>query len=78
MSVNFEVLAGWVRHGENPEHEASRGDFGLTHPSAPHASWSLCDWEAVSARAGAWRLPRKGIRRGLVSEKTRRDLPQNV
>lgn len=64
--------------GGNPEHKQNPGDFGLTPPSAPRTGKSLCDAVSIFDRDTATKLLRKGLKKGLVSDRSSGDWPQNV
>lgn len=74
----LSALSQRARYGGNPDHKRSPGDFGLTPPSNPRTSKSLCDDAGITTRAEAERLLRRGIELGLVSEQERGGWPQNV
>jgi hypothetical protein len=71
-------LAQKVRYGGNPEHKKNPGDFGLTPPSDPRPGKSLCDGIRIYTRADALALLRKGLSRGLVSDRAVGDWPKNI
>lgn len=71
-------LVGRVRYGGNPAHKKNPGDFDLKPPAQPRADKTLCDAVGITKRSEALQLLQEGVRRGLVSEQTRGDFPQNV
>lgn len=75
----LEWLLKKVGYGGNPEHKRNPGDFGLTPPSNPHQSKSLCDVAKVFNREFALYLLKEGVRHGLISEQTNEhNFPQNI
>lgn len=72
------VLARKVCYGGNPEHKKNPGDFGLTPPSHPRQGKSLCDDVGIFSRKDALRYLQSGLSKGLVSERTKGDWPQNI
>jgi hypothetical protein len=72
------ALATRITYGGNPEHKRNPGDFALTPPAQPRADKTLCDAVGIHKRAVAQTLLRKGVRKGLISEQTRGEYPQNV
>lgn len=75
---NLAELASQARYGGNPEHKRNPGDFGLTPPSRPRPGKSLCDSVKVFTRKEALELLRKGIEKGLVSDRFEGQWPKNV
>jgi hypothetical protein len=76
-----EVLAGLAKkvgYGGNPEHKKNPGDFGLTPPSDPRLGKSLCDDAGVFTRRTALTLLKRGLKKGLVSERFDGEWPQNI
>lgn len=71
-------LIAAVGYGGNPEHKADPGDFGLVPPAAPRPDKTLCDAIRVHGRDEALALLRRGIERGLVSERRSGAFPQNI
>ncbi len=71
-------LASKAQYGGNPEHKRNPGDFNLTPPSSPRAGKSLCDSVKVFTRKEALDLLRKGIKMGLISDRTEGCWPKNV
>ena len=71
-------LADSVKYGGNPEHKRNPGDFQLNPPAQPRADKTLCDAVGIFDMATALGLLREGVRRGLISEQTRGDFPQNI
>jgi hypothetical protein len=71
-------MAEAARYGGNPEHKRRPGDYGLTPPSAPRLSKTLCDAGRDFLRAEAGALLRQGFERGMISAERRNDWPQNV
>ncbi len=76
--VRLGELAAKVRYGGNPEHKRNPGDFGLTPPSDPRPGKSLCDGVGVYSRAEALTLLKKGLLRGLVSDRSVGEWPKNI
>ena len=74
----LELLADSVKYGGNPEHKSNPGDFQLHPPAQPRADKTLCDAVGIFKRAKALELLREGVRRGLISEQTRGEFPQNI
>jgi hypothetical protein len=75
---HLEKLAGLVKYGGNPEHKFNPGDFGLTPPSYPRKGKSLCDAAEIFSRKDALKLLRKGIKAGLISERSEGKWPRNI
>lgn len=71
-------LAKKVAYGGNPEHKKSPGDFGLTPPSDPRLGKSLCDDVDIFSRRTALKLLRRGLRKGLVSDRFNGGWPKNI
>ncbi|MDB9310574.1 hypothetical protein PN471_18490 [Aphanizomenon sp. CS-733/32] len=71
-------LASKAKYGGNPEHKRNPGDFNLTPPSSPRKKKSLCDSVKVFTRKEALALLRKGIKMGLVSDRSTGFWPKNV
>lgn len=71
-------LAGQVRYGGNPEHKRNPGDFGLTPPASPRSDKTLCDGAGIFSRKLALDLLQQGVLRGLVSQQSRDNFPQNI
>jgi len=69
-----------VRYGGNPEHKRNPGNFGLTPPACHRGDNALCDSAGIFDHAIAAKLLRDGIRKGLVSRRTKGEgnYPQNV
>jgi len=67
-----------MHYGGNPEHKRNPGDFGLTPPSSPRLDKSCCDEVAITSRAEALRLLKKGVRKALVSVQKHHGSPQNI
>lgn len=76
--AHLRKLASRVGYGGNPEHKLNPGDFGLTPPKNPRPGKSLCDDVAIFSRAVALTLLRKGLRRGLVSDRFHDAWPRNI
>jgi hypothetical protein len=75
----LEVLAGRVKYGGNPEHKRRPGDFGLTLPAQPRPDKSLCYTTGIFERGLAEDLLRRGVLRGLISERASdAGYPQNI
>ncbi len=71
-------LAERVGYGGNPQHKSNPGDFGLTPPSQAREFKTLCDTVGIFRRAQALALLQEGIRRGLVSARTKNGCPKHV
>ena len=71
-------LAKKVGYGGNPEHKKSPGDFGLTPPSNPRLGKSLCDDAGVLSRRAALKLLKRGLKKGLVSDRFDGVWPKNI
>ena len=71
-------LVSSVKYGGNPEHKRNPGDFQLNPPAQPRADKTLCDAVGIFDKLNSLRLLRKGVRRGLISEQTRGEFPQNI
>ena len=77
-SDELDWLVSSVKYGGNPEHKRNPGDFHLNPPAQPRADKTLCDAVGIFDKSKALRLLREGLRRGLISEQTRGEFPQNV
>ena len=77
-SDELETLARRVKYTGNPAHKRNPGDFGLTPPAQPRADKTLCDVVSIATVLESTRLLRQGVARGLISEQTRGDFPQNI
>ena len=77
-SSNLEELANAIGYGGNPEHKRNPGDFGLTPPASPRPDKALCDDVAIFERSQALDLLRRGVLRGLISERFIGKFPQNI
>jgi hypothetical protein len=71
-------LASCVKYGGNPEHKRNPGDFQLNPPAQPRADKTLCDAVGIFKKSKALWLLQEGVRRGLISEQTRGEFPQNI
>ena len=71
-------MAEHVDYGGNPEHKKNPGDFGLNPPADPRPGKSLCDVAAIFTRDLALVLLRKGLSRGLVSDRFVDEWPKNI
>lgn len=71
-------LASRVKYAGNPMHKRNPGDFDLSPPSQPRADKTLCDAVGVVSVRESLRLLRMGVAKGLMSEQTRGDFPQNI
>lgn len=71
-------LAMKVGYGGNPEHKKNPGDFGLTPPSDPRLGKSLCDDAGVFTRTAALKLLKRGLKKGLVSDRFDGEWPKNI
>lgn len=71
-------LATKVKYGGNPEHKKNPGDFGLTPPSGPRAGKSLCDSAQIFNRKVALKYLKKGLEKGLISDRMKNKWPQNI
>lgn len=67
-----------IRYGGNPEHKKNPGDFGLMPPSSPRPGKSLCDTVGIFSRKAALDHLRSGLRKGLISERSNGQWPQNI
>jgi hypothetical protein len=74
----LKKLANKVQYGGNPEHKKNPGDFKLTPPCQPRSAKSLCDAVKIFTRRESLRLLRKGLRKGLISDRYKGDWPKNV
>ena len=77
-SERLTGLVQSVKYGGNPQHKRNPGDFALVPPSQPRPDKTLCDAAGITSIKEATRLLREGARRGLISEQTRADFPQNI
>lgn len=76
-----ELLAGLaerVGYGGNPEHKKNPGDFGLTPLSDPRLGKSLCDDAGIFTRRAALELLKRGLKKGLVSDRFDGEWPKNI
>lgn len=74
-------LQAWARlisYGGNPEHKKNPGDFGLTPPADPRQGKSLCDVAKIFSRDVALALLKKGVEKGLVSDRVENGWPKNI
>lgn len=76
--IDLDQLADRIRYGGNPEHKRNPGDFDLHPPSRPRADKTLCDMVNIHKKEDAVELLKKGVRKGLVSERMRNGYPQNI
>jgi hypothetical protein len=76
--ARLSALAEVVTYGGNPEHKRNPGDFGLTPPSDPRRSKSLCDAANIFSRTVAHSLLQKGLQKGLVSDRNVDGWPKNI
>ena len=76
--AGMEQLAQRVQYTGNPAHKRNPGDFGLNPPAQPRDDKTLCDDAGIFTKSEAQRLLREGVQRGLISEHTRGEFPQNV
>jgi len=67
-----------VRYGGNPEHKRNPGDFGLTPPSSLRLDKACCDEVSIVSKAVALSLLRRGVQKGMISERKNHDFPQNI
>ena len=74
----YAVLASQVRYSGNPEHKKNPGDFGLTPPSRPRAGKSLCDSVKIFTRQEALQLLKRGLEKGLISDRFQQRWPKNI
>jgi hypothetical protein len=74
----LDRLASCVKYGGNPEHKRNPGDFQLNPPAQPRADKTLCDAVGIFKKSKALWLLQEGVRRGLISEQTRGEFPQNI
>lgn len=71
-------LAKRVKYAGSPFHKRNPGDFGLSPPSQPRPDKTLCDITGVTTARESLRLLRRGVSKGLISERTRGGFPQNI
>ena len=71
-------LAERVKYTGSPFHKRNPGDFGLSPPSQPRPDKTLCDMAGVTTVRESLRLLRRGVSKGLISERTRGGFPQNI
>ena len=71
-------LARKVKYRGSPLHKRDPGDFQLTPPALPRHDKTLCDGARIHTREVAQGLLREGVRRGLISVRTRGQFPQNI
>ena len=71
-------LAEHVKYEGNPAHKRKPGDFGSVPPAQPAPNKTLCDDAGIFTKVEALKLLREGARRGLISEQTRGEFPQNI
>jgi hypothetical protein len=71
-------LSQLVRYAGNPDHKRNPGDFGLTPPSNPRTTKTLCDDAGIVTRVEAERILRRGVEIGLISAQSRNGWPQNI
>ncbi len=71
-------LAKRLKYTGNPAHKRNPGDFGLTPPSQPRPDKTLCDPTGITTVKESLRLLRQGATKGLISERTRGEFPQNI
>jgi hypothetical protein len=71
-------IAKQISYGGNPEHKKNPGDFGLTPPRNPRSGKSLCDVVGIFSRRCALNYLQSGLRRGLISERSNGEWPQNI
>ena len=74
----LDDLAKRVKYRGNPVHKRNPGDFDLMPPGAPRPDKTLCDSEGIFRRLEAARLLKERVKRGLISEQTRAEFPQNI
>jgi hypothetical protein len=67
---SLAALAGRAHYTGNPEHKRNPGDFGLVPPASPRRGKTLCDRVALTRRADALGLLRRGLALGLVDART--------
>ena len=72
------VLAERVKYTGSPYHKRNPGDFGLSPPSQPRPDKTLCDMAGITTVRESLRLLRRGVSKGLISERTRGGFPQNI
>ncbi|MDB5821035.1 MAG: hypothetical protein JWQ11_4675 [Rhizobacter sp.] len=78
VAEQFKALSKAASYGGNPEHKRNPGDFGLSPPAMPRQGKSLCDDARIFSRAGALKLLKTGLERGIVSVQERNGWPQNI
>jgi hypothetical protein len=71
-------LSERVGYGGNPEHKKNPGDFNLAPPTNPRMGKSLCDDAEIFTRRAALKLLKKGLEKGLVSDRFNGEWPKNV
>lgn len=71
-------LSTKISYGGNPEHKRNPGDFGLSPASDPRTGKSLCDAVGVFSKSVALDLLRRGVVKGLVSDRSVGDWPKNI
>ena len=76
--IDLIQLSERIGYGGNPEHKRNPGDFGLYPPSRPRADKTLCDMVDIDKRADALKLLKKGVRKGMVSDRIINGYPQNI
>ena len=76
--ADIAFLANSVSYTGNPDHKRNPRDFGLQPPLGPRPHKTLCDDANIRDRKTALDLLRAGVCRGLVSEQSRGEFPQNV
>ncbi len=74
----LEKMADLVKYGGNPEHKFNPGDFNLSPQSYPRKGKSLCDAAEIFSRKEALKLLRKGVKKGLISERFEGKWPRNI
>lgn len=65
-------------YGGNPDHKRNPGDYGLTPPASPRPGKTLCDAAGSIMKNEAKGLLKRGIRKGMVSQRQSNGWPQNV
>ena len=71
-------LVRQARYTGSAHHKRSATDYGFHPPANPRPSKSLCDGNRTVKKNEAKVLFHEGIRRGMVSDCPRNDLPKHV
>ena len=76
--LELTLLAERVRYTGSPYHKRDPGDFGLTPPAQPLPDKTLCDEAGITSKLEAYRLLRRGVRKGLISVRRDGRFPVNI